>query len=63
MCDELIAFQLLISPLLSVSLCFFLKEKKTKMQENIFLYTWVRASWMEFNNCPTRCDLFSYRNI
>ena len=25
----------------------------------LFLYTWVRASWNEFNNCPTRCDLFS----
>ena len=25
----------------------------------IFLYTWVRASWIEFTNCPTRCDLFS----
>jgi len=24
-----------------------------------FLYTWVRASWIEFNNFPTRCDLFS----
>jgi len=24
-----------------------------------FFYTWVRASWIEFNNCPTRCDLFS----
>jgi len=24
-----------------------------------FLYTLVRASWIEFNNCPTRCDLFS----
>jgi len=23
------------------------------------VYTWVRASWIEFNNCPTRCDLFS----
>ena len=23
------------------------------------LYTWVRASWIEFNNCPTRCDLLS----
>ena len=23
------------------------------------LYTWVRASWIKFNNCPTRCDLFS----
>ena len=22
------------------------------------LYTWVRASWIEFTNCPTRCDLF-----
>jgi len=26
----------------------------------IFLiYTWVRASWIELNNCPTRCDIFS----
>ena len=25
----------------------------------IYIYTWVRASWIEFNNCPTRCDLFS----
>ena len=24
-----------------------------------FLYAWVRASWIEFNNCPTRCNLFS----
>jgi len=23
------------------------------------LYTWVRASWIEFNDCPTRSDLFS----
>ena len=23
------------------------------------LYTWVRASWIEFNICPTRWDLFS----
>ena len=23
------------------------------------LHTWVRASWIEFNNYPTRCDLFS----
>ena len=22
------------------------------------LYTWIHASWIEFNNCPTRCDLF-----
>ena len=22
-----------------------------------FLHTWVRVSWIEFNNCPTRCDL------
>jgi len=25
----------------------------------VFLYTCVRASWIEFINCPTRCDLFS----
>jgi len=24
-----------------------------------FIYTWVRASWVKFNNCLTRCDLFS----
>jgi len=23
------------------------------------LYTWDHASWIEFNNCPTRCNLFS----
>jgi len=23
------------------------------------LYTWVRASWIEFNDFPTRCDLVS----
>ena len=23
------------------------------------LYTWGRAAWTEFNNCPKRCDLFS----
>ena len=26
----------------------------------IHIYTWVRALWIEFNNCPTRCDLFSF---
>ena len=29
---------------------------------NVFfciLYTLVRASWIKFNNCPTRCELFS----
>jgi len=25
----------------------------------IYLYTCVRASWIELNNCPTRCNLFS----
>jgi len=24
-----------------------------------FLYTWVRAKLIEFNNCPTRCGFFS----
>jgi len=32
-----------------------------------FLYTWVRASWIEFNNCPTRCGAYrtvgTYRTI
>jgi len=27
---------------------------------SFFLYTWVHASWIfYFNNCPTRCGLFS----
>jgi hypothetical protein len=28
-----------------------------------FFYTWFRASWIEFNNCPTRCYLFSLLHI
>ena len=28
-------------------------------KECVILHTRVRASWMEFNNRPTRCDLFS----
>jgi len=24
-----------------------------------FFNTWIRALWIKFNNCPTRCDLFS----
>ena len=28
-------------------------------RNHAILYTWVRASWTDFNNCPTRCDLFS----
>jgi len=31
----------------------------TNTDQQFFLYAWVRASWFEFNNCPTRCDLFS----
>jgi len=30
---------------------------------NAFLYTWVRVSWIEFNNCQTRCDLFSLLHL
>jgi len=29
--------------------------KKDNLQ---FFFTWVRASWIEFTNCPRRCDLF-----
>ena len=39
-----------------------LLRQKTLLQLQrwvFFLYTWVRASWIEFNNCPTRCTLFS----
>ena len=31
----------------------------TNKHKKVILYTWVRASWIEFNNFPTRCDLFS----
>jgi len=24
------------------------------------LYSWVRASWIKFNNCPTRCDSIQF---
>jgi len=27
------------------------------------LYTWVLASWIKFNNCPTRCDLFGLLHL
>ena len=30
-----------------------------KSMRHWVLYTLVRASWIKFNNCPTRCDLFS----
>ena len=33
------------------------KPKRAKTWR--ILYTWVRASWIEFNNCPTRWDFFS----
>jgi len=33
--------------------------KAQKLVYEFYIYTWVRASWIEFNNCPTRCDLFS----
>jgi len=26
-------------------------------------FIWVRASWIEFNNFPTRCDLFSLLHL
>ena len=44
-----------------VSLNFVLHCIYSKIHFNFIyiLYTWVRASWIEFNNCPTRCDLFS----
>jgi len=34
---------------------------RNKVTMDVFwiLYTWVCAPWIEFNNCPTRCDLFS----
>ena len=34
---------------------FFRKERDSLR----VLYVWVRASWIEFDKCPTRCDLFS----
>ena len=36
-------------------------ELHRRLQLNIlrFFIYWVCASWIKFNNCPTRCDLFS----
>ena len=31
----------------------------THTHTHIYIHTWVRSSWIEFNNCPTRCDLFN----
>jgi len=25
-----------------------------------FLYSWVRASWIKINNCPTRCEYIQF---
>jgi hypothetical protein len=37
------------------------KNRHTVYTKTVYCtsYTWVRASWIKFNNCPTRCDLFS----
>ena len=38
-----------------------LKKNRISFEEyeTWILYSWVRASWIEFNNCPTIWDLFS----
>ena len=37
---------------------FFFHSTVTQQSVHFFfLYTCARASWIEFNNCPTRCDL------
>ena len=38
---------------------YSLRNSPEKEQFPFFLYTGVRALWIKFNNCPTRCDLFS----
>ena len=43
--------------------CFILWLAVRGMKQWFFLYTWVRALWIEFNNCPTRCDLYSLLNF
>ena len=50
-CEDRTPFYVLLQ------ITLFLAKKKTKISS--LLYTWFRASWIEFNNCPTRCDLFS----
>ena len=37
----------------------WLNAMNKKYIKRFFIYTCVRASWTESNNCPTRCDLFS----
>ena len=40
-----------------------LQESSSLRRLSWILYSWVRASWIEFNNCPTRCDLFSLLHL
>ena len=40
-----------------ISLPFAATSPRLTIQR--ILYTWFRASWIEFNNCPIRCNLFS----
>jgi len=46
-------------PTWNISLNLKKSSNLFKEYETWILYTWVRASWIEFNNSPTRCDLFS----
>jgi len=39
--------------------CFWFGKALLPVWCQWILYTWVRASWIELNECPTRCDLFS----
>jgi len=39
--------------------CQFFANCPEQKERFVFFYTWVRAWWIEFNNCPTRRDLFS----
>ena len=42
-----------------ITLFCIMRLRQDKVGLLFFLYTWIRASWIEFNNCPTRCNLFS----
>jgi len=50
-----------VSPLVSAVESLVSETLSASKPKNVvrILYIWVRASWIEFNNCPTRCDLLS----
>ena len=54
-----------VSPLVSPVESLVSKNLSASEPKNVvrILYTRDRASWIKFNNCPTRCDLFGLLHV